>query len=185
MGRMASDKDLLRNQLKHKRRSIGPEEAAVLSHKIIGKVIRQFDWSSVQSLHVYQPLLHHREVDTRPLVKKLRSDYPEMKIAIWEDFFGAHAALWLTPDAGRAIPKNFQFEMIIVPVIGFNDECHRIGFGGGFYDRFLSVQAKAVTVGLCYENGHVDFASEGHDIPLDHIVTESAVYSRQSPPSKK
>ena len=63
-------------------------------------------------------------------------------------------------------------------MLGFDKTGHRLGYGGGFYDKFLASQKKALIIGLCYEFGHIktDIPHEPHDIPLQQIVTEKKVY---------
>ena len=69
--------------------------------------------------------------------------------------------------------------MILVPVVAFDSLCHRIGYGGGWYDRWLFSQARVLKIGLAYETQKVQSVpAEAHDVPLDMIVTEKAVYQR-------
>jgi 5-formyltetrahydrofolate cyclo-ligase len=62
-------------------------------------------------------------------------------------------------------------------MLAFDTSLQRIGYGGGYYDRFLATQPQARKVGVCFELGKVQYVrSEPHDIPLDSIVTERRVY---------
>jgi 5-formyltetrahydrofolate cyclo-ligase len=65
---------------------------------------------------------------------------------------------------------------IIVPLVGFDEECHRLGFGKGYYDRFLArLHAPHIrTIGLAFEcQKALRIPTEDYDIPLDCVVTES------------
>jgi len=63
-------------------------------------------------------------------------------------------------------------------MLGFDKTLNRIGYGGGYYDKFLANQPDAQKIGVCFEQGKVEhIPAEPHDIPLDIIITEEKVYS--------
>jgi len=67
-------------------------------------------------------------------------------------------------------------EIVLVPLLGFDDEGYRIGYGGGFYDRTLAMLKKSadiVSIGLAFAAQHVPYVPrEPHDVPLDWVLTE-------------
>lgn len=65
---------------------------------------------------------------------------------------------------------------IVVPVVGFDLHCRRLGYGKGFYDRFLATTT-AVSIGLAFECQKLQtLATEDHDVPLTCVVTEQRTY---------
>jgi 5-formyltetrahydrofolate cyclo-ligase len=69
-----------------------------------------------------------------------------------------------------------ELDLVIVPGLGFTKEGYRIGFGGGYYDRFLS-QYKGNTVALAYDCQLVDeLPIDMHDIPVQQVVTSTHVF---------
>ena len=68
-------------------------------------------------------------------------------------------------------------DIVIAPLVGFAD-LYRLGHGGGYFDRTLAaIQPKPLAVGVGIEAGRVTgFTPQVHDIPMDLIVTQSAVY---------
>jgi 5-formyltetrahydrofolate cyclo-ligase len=65
--------------------------------------------------------------------------------------------------------------VIIVPGLGFTRGGHRLGYGGGYYDRLLAAGAPAVTVGVCYEALVLeDLPLAAHDLAVEYLVTEDA-----------
>ncbi|MCE4543483.1 MULTISPECIES: 5-formyltetrahydrofolate cyclo-ligase [unclassified Caballeronia] len=71
-------------------------------------------------------------------------------------------------------------ELLLIPCVGFDAHRYRLGYGGGYYDRTLAAWPDAkrpVTIGIAYESGKCGvLPRETHDMPLDAIVTESAIY---------
>lgn len=78
----------------------------------------------------------------------------------------------------REIYKG-EIDLIIVPAICYNKKGYRVGYGKGYYDRFLR-DKNAQTVGLCYESciTDIDFQDE-FDIKVDYIATENAIYKTE------
>jgi 5-formyltetrahydrofolate cyclo-ligase len=72
-------------------------------------------------------------------------------------------------------------EALVIPCVGFDARCFRIGYGGGFYDRTLAMFAadvgrRPLAVGVSYDEGEVpDADPQAHDIALDAVVTPTRV----------
>jgi 5-formyltetrahydrofolate cyclo-ligase len=74
--------------------------------------------------------------------------------------------------------SSLQFDVILIPALGFDDAGYRLGYGGGYYDRLLATQAQALRVGVCFELGHQQsLPHEPHDQVLHYMVTERSVYT--------
>jgi 5,10-methenyltetrahydrofolate synthetase len=73
-----------------------------------------------------------------------------------------------------------QPDALIVPLVGFDEACHRLGYGGGYYDRTLAkANAKPLTIGIGFEFMRLaSIEPLAHDIPMDFIVTEAGVFPR-------
>jgi 5-formyltetrahydrofolate cyclo-ligase len=73
-----------------------------------------------------------------------------------------------------------QPKMLIVPLVGFDDEGYRLGYGGGFYDRTLAAMSpRPFCLGIGFELGHLPTIHPlPHDIPMNAIATEQGFYSR-------
>lgn len=66
---------------------------------------------------------------------------------------------------------------LLVPLVGFDGEGYRLGYGGGYYDRTLAtMRPKPLTIGIGFELGRLaTIYPQPHDIPMDAIVTEAGV----------
>ena len=69
-----------------------------------------------------------------------------------------------------------EFDVIVVPLVAFDEECHRLGHGQGFYDRYVKdFRGRVIGVGYeCQKLEHV--ACEEHDQLLDMVISETSVY---------
>ncbi|MDE3000562.1 MAG: 5-formyltetrahydrofolate cyclo-ligase [Gemmatimonadota bacterium] len=76
---------------------------------------------------------------------------------------------------GAVVPPD-AFDIVLVPGLAFDCSGNRVGFGAGYYDRFLSM-ALAIKIGLAYDFQLFDRLPTGpRDIPMDLVVTESGVH---------
>ena len=67
-------------------------------------------------------------------------------------------------------------DVVLVPIVAFDENLNRIGYGGGFYDRFLK-DFKGIKIGLAFEmQKRSEIGIENFDSKLDYIVTESNIY---------
>ena len=75
----------------------------------------------------------------------------------------------------KRLIKPEEIDLVIVPGVAFDKNMNRIGFGGGFYDRYLSLlKSSCKKVGLAYQFQIVEkIETEEHDMKVDMIVTES------------
>ena len=88
----------------------------------------------------------------------------------------------LLPDINEAKEIPIQsLDIILIPLVVFDQSCNRIGMGSGFYDKALSAldnsKKKTYLIGLAYEFQKVNQIEPNKwDIPLDYVVTEKKVY---------
>ncbi|WP_095013125.1 5-formyltetrahydrofolate cyclo-ligase [Tsuneonella mangrovi] len=76
------------------------------------------------------------------------------------------------PEAEMLVPN-----VLFVPLLGFTVDGHRLGQGGGHYDRWLAAHPDATTIGLAWDCQLADeLPREGHDIPLAAVVTPTRLY---------
>jgi 5,10-methenyltetrahydrofolate synthetase len=82
------------------------------------------------------------------------------------------------PDAGNLTP-----DVMLAPCLGWDDGCYRLGWGGGYFDRTLAVQApRLLAIGIALSAARLPtIYPQPHDIPLDLIVTETGVCAEREP----
>ena len=73
-----------------------------------------------------------------------------------------------------------EIDLVLAPCVAFDEYCHRLGHGGGYYDRFLPKCKKAILIGIAFERQKLPELICGDlDIQMDYYVTESSVYYRK------
>jgi 5-formyltetrahydrofolate cyclo-ligase len=159
---MNAAKEEIRQKVKTARLKLSHAEVEELSRRIIQKLIVQTDWRKINNLHIYSSLSSLNEVQTFPLIDYLKTKFPDIEI-----FVEAQSKPKTIPDK--------KFDLIIVPVLAFDKDNYRLGWGGGYYDKFLTTQPQSQKIGLCFKSGFLKkgFPHEGHDIPLDDVITET------------
>jgi 5,10-methenyltetrahydrofolate synthetase len=77
--------------------------------------------------------------------------------------------------------KEVQPDHVLLPMLGWDGDGYRLGYGGGFFDRTLAALAKRPRViGVAYEQAYLrTIRPQPHDIPVDFVVTERGVYRRE------
>ena len=157
-------KEALRRELQARRQALEYDDVRRMSQEIAIKLPQLINWQSELRAHIYTSHSNWHEVSTTEHIEYLRSDCPQTEF---------HTS---RPDKGAALPTD-TFDVIVVPLLGFDEANNRLGMGGGWYDRFLARQPRALTIGLAFECQKVPLVpTEPHDQPLDVVVTEAHFY---------
>ncbi len=121
-------------------------------------------------------------IDADPMLDKLARALPfarrEARTMEFRRWNGAAPALAdecgiPSSDGAAVVP-----DVVVVPCVGFTEAGHRLGFGGGYYDRWLAANRHVVAVGVAWAFSEIDvatFAARPHDVPLSLVVTEAGV----------
>lgn len=70
-----------------------------------------------------------------------------------------------------------EIDLVICPMVAFDEQCRRMGYGGGYYDRYLPQCTKAVRIGIAFEVQRLErIITDAYDQPMHHIITEKKIY---------
>ena len=154
-----STKPELRRTLTARRAALTPEEVATASRAVLEELQRVVDWSSVGSVHVYRSVAEWGELDTSELVAWLADEWLEIEV------------VQPTLSKDQPFPEQ-QFDLILVPALGFDRDNNRLGLGGGWYDRFVAQQPQARKIGVAYAWALVGdgIPVEPWDMKLDRVI---------------
>jgi 5-formyltetrahydrofolate cyclo-ligase len=154
-----------RRELIARRLSLDSQDVALWGASIVERLIQTLPESLEGVVHVYTSHQGWNEVDTSLVMERLTAMAPAISL--------------VTSSHSIAAPQPVgTFQLIIVPILGFDETCSRIGMGAGWYDQFLASQPQALKIGLAFERQKNNIIPvEDHDVKLDMIVTERVVYS--------
>ena len=132
---------------------------------------------------------HQGEYDARPLVERFiaqggRAALPvvaargsALQFRCWEP-----GVAMVAGEHGIPVPADgepLSPDLMLVPLVGFDEAGYRLGYGGGYFDRTLAGLARAHTIGVGYESARVpSIEPQPHDLPMRWIVTEAGVFER-------
>lgn len=156
-----------------------------LDHKIIERFYNTKEYQNANLILTYYPLAE--EINTLPIIEKALKDHKKVAIpkcvdnnlvfCMIEDLSKLQKGLFniMEPIDNHFI-TDFSNSLCIVPGIAFDQNHNRLGYGKGYYDRFLS-NYSMTKIGLCYEQLFVKkISTENYDIPVDMIITENNIY---------
>lgn len=182
------DKKECRRKLLSLRNALGENEADAKS-KAICRRLKEFQGFS----HVMVYLATGRECDVSAYISDLMEQHCSVYVPVCTGKGIMEASLLLDPQKdlevgtfGIMAPKKeaWRFvdpsilDAVIVPGVGFDRNGARLGFGGGFYDRYLPRTREAcLKIAVCYELQLLDNVyPEAHDFPMDYMITEESAY---------
>lgn len=169
------EKKELRKAFKTLRESL---KSAEKDEKIAENALATF--GEYASYFVY--LSYQTEVDTHPLIKRLKAKNKRICVPkiVERDMLAVPLTGELKPDKyGILAPTEGAeetCEVVFTPLLAADKLGYRLGYGGGYYDRYFAKHAKVLRVGLAYA-GQVmeELPHEETDIPLHALVTEEGV----------
>lgn len=185
-------KQELRKIYLQKRSSLTPAEYGALNEKICESFFLNIDLSTVNVLHLFLPIKKFNEPNTWLIVERLKKEFPHIKLSVpkvkagsndLEHFYLEHSQQFQLsdweipePDFGN-LTDIAHMDMILVPLLIFDRRGHRVGYGKGFYDKFLSTASpNCKKVGLSFFPPVDTIEINEHDQPLDIVVTSEGVY---------
>lgn len=184
---IAELKRLLRLKMHNFRKTVSPEKIQDTSDAVIQNCLNALDLKNIKSIQVYLPIANLKEINTWPLLQHIWKLYPHIDISVpvirndkiysapidGETMLQPARYGTVEPLHPALLPGNHKFDLVIVPMLGFDRRGRRLGYGKGFYDRFLS-EHSGRTIGLAYAKSEItpDIPEDSHDIALDFIATE-------------
>ncbi len=188
----------LRRQLRAARRSMSAAERSSASVQAIATLLSHPWYQNANSLALYYPV--GSEADTSALLTAAIQDRKRIYLPTILHRNGRllfvryrndcdlsrrrHGIPQPRPTASREIARSRQLDLVVIPLLGFDSQCHRIGSGAGYYDRsfdfrIVSARPRPRLVGLAFACQQTRNFKPGHwDVPLDAVVTEAGWIKR-------
>lgn len=195
-----SDKAALRGRMKQIRGAI-PEEDRIAESRAIMKTLRSTEmYQNARFILTY--VSSGSEVDTRDFITQAIRDQKNVYVPrVMESLSGRRMEFFrcddlsalrrstygiLEPEADYAAVFPYDIHMsldraeeclVIVPGLAFDQQLGRIGYGGGYYDRFLTKCHKRFAIGVAFKEQMVDAVPmDSHDMPVDLVLTSDRAY---------
>ena len=176
-----------------KQKALTPAERETASRRIAHNFFTLFNPTSFHTLHSFLTIEKFNEIDTTPIIHCLWKNHPQIRVAVPRVDFesGEMESIlytaetetkqnhWLIPEPlkGELIEASV-IDLVIAPLVCADKAGHRVGYGKGFYDRFLKqVRPNCLKVGLSYFEP-VDAIVDVHegDVALDTLVTPDGIH---------
>lgn len=185
------NKKELRQKYKGKRQELSIIEIDDLSLAIANKVMTLEIWEKTY-YHIFLPISENKEVNTEYILHLLSGKDKEIVISK-SDFQTNEMTHFLLTDStkikknqynipeplnGLEVPTS-KIEVVFVPLLAFDKLGNRVGYGKGFYDKFLSkCNPETIKIGLSFfEAEEIIEAVFENDVRLDYCVTPNDVYT--------
>lgn len=174
------DKKALRQQIRERKRAMTEEEIVLRSEKLADLFAASEIYQNAKTVYGYLP--YNQEVRTVPILERAIRD--GKRVAVPKIYGDTMNFLYLDdlakveknsmgipePVADEPVAED-QTALVLMPGLAFTKNGDRMGYGGGFYDRFLAQEPQHPTVALCYDFQVVEsLPTEEFDIPVDMVL---------------
>ena len=174
------DKKALRKEIREKKRAMAQEEIISRSEKLGELFLSSEAYRNAKTVYGYLP--YNQEVRTVPILEQALKD--GKKVAVPKIYGDTMKFLYLDdlskveknsmgipePVADTPVAED-KTALVLMPGVAFTKKGDRMGYGGGFYDRFLAEEPNHPTLALCYDFQIVEhLPTEEFDIPVDTVL---------------
>ena len=181
-------KEEIREEIKRRRQLLTESERKKKSSQIVKK-LKAFLPPDVNTLMFYAPF--KGEVDLLSLAewclcrgkrvvfpRVLGKEILPLEVFSLSELSPGYCSILEPPyELSRMVSR---IDVVFVPGIAFDLNCFRVGYGGGFYDRFLARWQIEFKIGICFDFQVVErIPVDSHDIPVDLVVTEKREIRRK------
>lgn len=174
------DKNALRARIREQKRALTPAQIESASRRLTALLLRHPAYQNAGSIYGY--LSYNQEVRTHALLQQALQDGKRVAVPRVEGdrmrFYWLEDLSKVAPGC-KGIPEPYGTEpvaddpeaLVLMPGLAFDAAGHRIGYGGGYYDKFLAEQPHP-TVALCYDFQLLpQLKTEDYDIPVDIVLS--------------
>lgn len=174
------DKKELRRMIREKKRAMTQQEIQDASRRLFDLFIQTPQYQNAKTVYGYLP--YNQEVRTVPILERALADGKriavpkvfgdEMRFIYLDDLSRVESGYSGIPEPVDDGPEGDDPQaLVLMPGLVFDPQGHRIGYGGGFYDKFLRKEPEHPTVALCYSFQVLDhIETDEYDIPVDCVL---------------
>ena len=191
-------KEELRKEARQNRSRLSAEEIEIRSRKIASLLFGQIPVHRFSAVHIFMSIAENQEPDTRPILETLKKDFPAsvylskslengemLHVPFTTDLVKNRWGILEPADLSQALSSQAFFHtfreeniLVLIPLLAFDRVGHRVGYGKGYYDRFLSGSGSNTTkTGLSLlEPCEKISDSTPFDIRMDYCITPTQIW---------
>ena len=174
------DKKELRRQIREMKRAMTSEQIDAASARLGELFLNCPQYKEAKTIYGYLP--YNQEVRTVPMLEQAMKEGKrvavpkcygeEMRFIYMDDLSKVEKGYAGIPEPVADDPvAEDKTALVLMPGMAFTADGKRMGYGGGFYDKFLAAEPEHPTVALCYDFQMVeDLPTEDYDIPVDCVL---------------
>lgn len=174
------DKKALRARIREQKRAMSDAQIQEKSAALTAQFLSTALYKNARTVYGYLP--YNQEVRTVPLLQQALLDgkqvavpkvYGEtMRFILLNDLSAVEKGYAGIPEPIADGPvANDETALVLMPGLAFDADGNRMGYGGGFYDKFLQAEPRHPTVALCYDFQMLPhLETEDHDVPVDLVI---------------
>ncbi len=188
------NKEVLRKQYIAKRNKLSSEQVEAKSKAISGTFVASDIWKKYTVIHIFISIPDKAEVNTSYLIDFFHTQHPEIKlctsILAENNIDLLHTSItpqttylpnkWNIPEpVERNLLNEQTIDLVLIPLLAFDANGNRVGYGKGFYDRFLQkCKPDVLKVGLSlFEPTEELIEADSWDVPLNWAATPQDIYA--------
>lgn len=185
-----AERKSLRQMLRARRRALSPQEQQQAAQRLALRLLRQPEVRKARRIAFYWPA--DGEISPLPFAKQARLQGKTLYLPVLRHFPAPHLVFARWQEGGRRRRNRFgipepvcrhylparSMDLLLMPLVGFDASAHRLGMGGGFYDRTLAFKhgrpaVAPCLVGIAHHCQQVPALPQaGWDVPLQAVVTD-------------
>ncbi len=181
-----TEKKILRSKYINLRSSFSYQYINNVSEAVCYKLFNLDVYKNCKNIFLY--LSMEKELNTKYIINKAKKDKKQIFAPVLTDKKGIMT--FKKYNEKNLIKNKFNIlepineeekisdnnTLIIVPAIIYNKNKYRIGYGGGYYDKYLKENIYLCSVGICFDNFVIDFKEDNYDKNVNIVITEKNIY---------
>lgn len=186
------NKDQVRKIYLQKRVGLSEAEFQRMNKQLVDVFFSSVNLADVKVLHTFLPIEKQKEVNTWMVIDRIKKNFPHIEISIprinnqsslLENFYyespeQLEKNTWGIMEPKRGIPTpTDKIDIVLVPLLGFDRKGNRVGYGRGFYDKFLStITCRKIGLSFFAPVKLIEGMSN-QDIPIDAAATPEGFFN--------
>jgi 5-formyltetrahydrofolate cyclo-ligase len=178
-----------REKYKNLRKQLSESEILDMSVKIANNLLKFKIWE-LKTFHLFMTISENKEVDTKPIfdlligkgkeiiIPKININSNTLDSYIFDEKTVFNVSNLGIPEPKNGILFNGKIDVVILPLLAYDLDGNRIGYGKGFYDKFIcNLKSEPLTIGVSFFSPEKSLECNNHDINLDYCITPNKIFS--------